>query len=138
MVLSNGDRGWRRLIKDFRRSFQIYREFLRGFRVLSHLGPCVTVFGGARFGSEHPAYHLAREVGQALVKSGFAVMTGGGPGVMEGANRGAKDAGGHSIGCNIKLPEEQDPNPYLDDWLEFKYFFVRKVMLLRYSSAFLV
>jgi uncharacterized protein (TIGR00730 family) len=117
---------------------RILREFLRGFRVLHFVGPCVTVFGSARFAEDHPYYRLAREVGSRLSKIGFTVMTGGGPGIMEAANRGAKEAGGHSIGCNITLPLEQEPNPYLDEVVTFRYFFVRKVMLVKYSYAFVV
>ncbi|MFN0085475.1 MAG: TIGR00730 family Rossman fold protein [Blastocatellia bacterium] len=117
---------------------RVVREFLRGFRFLHFVGPCVTVFGSARFKEDHPYYKMAVEVGGALVHLGFTVMTGGGPGIMEAANRGAKGAGGHSIGCNIILPFEQDPNPYLDKMLEFKYFFVRKLMLIKYSYAFVV
>src|SRR5512141_2499039 len=100
---------------------RILRAFLRGFRVLHFVGPCVTVFGSARFTEDHPYYSLARQVGSRLSKIGFTVMTGGGPGIMEAANRGAKDAGGRSIGCNIALPREQKPNPYLDDVLTFRY-----------------
>lgn len=117
---------------------RILREFIRGFRVLHFVGPCVTVFGSARFKEDHRYYQLAREVGSALVHQGFTVMTGGGPGVMEAANRGAKEADGTSIGCNIILPFEQQPNPYLDQMLEFRYFFVRKLMLIKYSYAFVV
>jgi uncharacterized protein (TIGR00730 family) len=117
---------------------RIMREFIRGFRVLHFVGPCVTVFGSARFSEDHRYYELARDVGRRLSEIGFTVMTGGGPGIMEAANRGAKDAGGYSIGCNIILPHEQKPNPYLDIWLEFRYFFVRKVMLVKYSYAFVV
>jgi uncharacterized protein (TIGR00730 family) len=116
---------------------RIMREFIKGFRVLHFVGPCVTVFGSARFKEDHPYYQLAREIGSTLVHQGFTVMTGGGPGVMEAANRGAKEAGGTSIGCNIILPFEQHPNPYLDEMLEFRYFFVRKVMLIKYSYAFI-
>jgi uncharacterized protein (TIGR00730 family) len=116
---------------------RIVREFIRGFRVLHFVGPCVTVFGSARFKEDHEYYKLARDIGAALVQQGFTVMTGGGPGVMEAANRGAKEAGGCSIGCNIVLPFEQSPNPYLDEMLEFRYFFVRKVMLIKYSYAFI-
>jgi hypothetical protein len=114
------------------------RDFIRGFRALHFVGPCVTVFGSARFQDHHPYYQLAREVGHALARLGFTVMTGGGPGVMEGANRGARDAGGMSVGCNIELPHEQTPNPYLDQWVVCHYFFVRKVLLLKYSYAFVV
>lgn len=117
---------------------RIVREFLRGFRVLHFVGPCVTVFGSARFAEDHRYYQLARQVGSQLSKIGFTVMTGGGPGIMEAASRGAKEAGGYSIGCNIMLPLEQEPNPYLDHVLTFKYFFVRKVMLVKYSYAFVV
>jgi uncharacterized protein (TIGR00730 family) len=117
---------------------RIMREFMRGFRGLHFVGPCVTVFGSARFPPGHQYYELARQVGAALVDVGFSVMTGGGPGVMEGANRGAREAGGRSIGCNILLPMEQDPNPYCDRVVTFDYFFVRKVMLVKYSYAFVV
>lgn len=118
--------------------FRIFAEFIRGFRRLHFVGPCVTVFGSARFKEDHPYYQLTREVGAALANLGFTVMTGGGPGIMEAANRGAKEAGGASIGCNIVLPFEQKPNPYLDRMLEFRYFFIRKVMLVKYSYAFIV
>lgn len=120
------------------RTFRILFEFVRGFRQLHFLGPTVTVFGSARFGEDHRYYELGREVGSRLAKAGFAVMTGGGPGIMEAANRGAQEAGGCSIGCNIELPREQKPNPYTDIWIEFRYFFVRKVMLVKYSVAFVV
>jgi len=118
------------------RLFRIMREFFRGFRKFHFVGPCVTVFGSARFKDDHLYYNVAREMGKLLAESGFTVLTGGGPGIMEAANRGAKDAGGRSIGCNIKLPMEQRPNPYVDWFLEFRYFFVRKVMLAKYSYAF--
>ncbi len=117
---------------------RIVREFLRGFRVLHFVGPCITVFGSARFTEDHPYYGLARQIGGRLSKIGFTVMTGGGPGIMEAANRGAKEAGGYSVGCNIELPFEQKPNPYLDEVLTFRYFFVRKVMLVKYSYGFVV
>ncbi len=120
------------------RAFRIFAECVRGFRTLHFVGPCVTVFGSARFGEDHPWYRLGRSVGGELAKVGFTVMTGGGPGIMEAANRGAKDVGGRSIGCNIKLPMEQAPNPYLDCCVEFRYFFVRKVMLVKYSYGFVV
>lgn len=113
-------------------------EFLYGFRILHFVGPVVTVFGSARTEEDNPAYQKARNISGQLAKMGFAVMTGGGPGIMEAANRGAKEAGGTSIGCNIFLPFEQEPNPYIDVMLDFKYFFVRKVMLLKYSYAFVV
>lgn len=121
---------------EFIRIVRIALEFVRGFRRLHFVGPCVTVFGSARFTEGHPYYKLGRQVGAAIVKEGFTVMTGGGPGLMEAANRGAKEARGHSVGCNIELPEEQQPNPYLDTFVQFRYFFVRKVMLAKYSYAF--
>ena len=114
------------------------RDFVRGFRALHFVGPCVTVFGSARFDEHHRYYAMARHVGAALARTGFTVMTGGGPGVMEGANRGARDAGGRSVGCNVELPFEQEPNPYLDRWVTCRYFFVRKVLLVKYSYAFIV
>lgn len=116
---------------------RIAAEFIQGFRRFHFLGPCVTVFGSARFPEEHPYYAMARETGRLLAEAGFTVMTGGGPGIMEAANRGAKEAGGLSIGCNIDLPQEQKPNPYLDHWITFKHFYVRKVMLVKYSYAFI-
>ena len=117
---------------------RIMWEFIRGFRALHFVGPCVTVFGSARFKEDHVYYEKARELGRRLVELGFTVMTGGGPGIMEAANRGAKEAGGISVGCNIQLPFEQAPNPYLDRWVTIRYFFVRKVMLIKYSYAFIV
>ncbi|HKZ08845.1 MAG TPA: TIGR00730 family Rossman fold protein [Methylomirabilota bacterium] len=115
---------------------RIFFEFIRGFRALHFVGPCVTVFGSARFTEEHRYYALGRDVGGRLARAGFTVMTGGGPGTMEAANRGAREAGGRSLGCNIELPHEQRPNAYLDRWITFKHFFVRKVMLIKYSYAF--
>jgi hypothetical protein len=123
---------------EFFRVVRIFLEFIRGFRRLHFVGPCVTVFGSARFPETHRYYLLAREMGSRISRLGFTVMTGGGPGIMEAANRGARDAGGPSIGCNITLPQEQEPNPYLDKFVEFRYFFVRKVMLVKYSYAFVV
>lgn len=119
-------------------AFKILIEFVKGFRGLHFVGPCVTVFGSARFKEDHPYYQQAREVGAELTKIGFTVMTGGGPGIMEAANRGAKEAGGRSVGCNIVLPMEQSHNPYLDKWVNINYFFVRKVLLSKYSYAFVV
>jgi len=123
---------------DLESAVKFFLEFLRGFESLDFEGPCVTVFGSARFKQGHPYYELARTLGRRLAEAGFAVMTGGGPGVMEAANRGAKEVGGLSLGCNIELPMEQKPNPYLDRFIEFEHFFVRKVMLVKYSSAFIV
>jgi len=123
---------------DLESAVRVFLEMLRGFEELNFEGRCVTVFGSARFEPGHPYYQQAYEMGRLLADSGFAVMTGGGPGLMEAANKGARDAGGHSIGCNIQLPMEQKPNPYLDKFVEFEHFFVRKVMLVKYSSAFVV
>lgn len=113
-------------------------EFIKGFRSLHFIGPCVTVFGSARFGEDHPYYESTRLLSAAISRLGFTIITGGGPGLMEAANRGAKEAGGHSVGCNIQLPVEQHANPYLDKWINIKYFFVRKVLLVKYSYAFIV
>jgi uncharacterized protein (TIGR00730 family) len=123
---------------DLESAVRVFLEFLRGFESLDFEGPCVTVFGSARFQEGHPYYELARSLGRRLAEEGFVVMTGGGPGIMEAANRGAKEGGGPSIGCNVTLPMEQKPNPYLDTFVEFDHFFVRKVMLVKYSSAFVV
>lgn len=120
------------------RVIRISAEFIRGFRKLHFVGPCVTVFGSARFPETDRYYVLAREMGKRIAGLNLTVMTGGGPGIMEAANRGAREAGGKSVGCNIQLPMEQKPNPYLDQFIEFHYFFVRKVMLLKYSYAFVV
>ncbi len=125
------------LLVDFDRAVHMFNEFVTGCRALFDLGPAVTIFGSARFDEDHRYYQLARDTGRALAEAGFTVITGGGPGIMEAANRGAKDAGGVSVGCTIVLPEEQEPNPYLDREIEFDYFFVRKVMLLKYSRAFI-
>lgn len=123
---------------EFFRVIRILREFIRGFRKLHFIGPCVSVFGSARFPDGHPHYELGRRVGAAITRMKFCVMTGGGPGIMEAANRGCKEAGGYSVGCNIVLPREQQPNPYLDRYVNFRYFFVRKVMLVKYSEAFVI
>jgi uncharacterized protein (TIGR00730 family) len=112
------------------------RDFIAGFRTLHFVGPCVTVFGSARFERDHPYYALGQEVGAAVARLGFTVMTGGGPGLMEAANRGAREAGGRSVGCNVELPSEQRPNPFLDRSVTCRYFFVRKVLLFKYSYAF--
>jgi uncharacterized protein (TIGR00730 family) len=131
-------RGSRGRLDDLMRSCRIWMEFMRGFRALRGIGPCVTFFGSARFADDHPYYQLARETAAAVARHGYTIMTGGGPGIMEAANRGARDVGGTSVGCNILLPMEQAPNPYLDRCVEFNYFFVRKVMLVRYSRAFVL
>lgn len=119
-------------------AFQVFFEMCRGFRMLHFIGPCVTVFGSARFKEDHPYYEMGLEVGRKLALNGFAVMTGGGPGIMEAANKGARSVRGYSIGCNIVLPREQRHNEYLDLWLEFKYFMVRKFMLAKFSYGFVV
>jgi uncharacterized protein (TIGR00730 family) len=123
---------------DLESAVRVFLEFLKGFESMEVDRPCVTVFGSARFKEDHPYYAMARELGGHLARGGFAVMTGGGPGIMEAANRGAQEAGGLSIGCNIVLPQEQNPNAYLDRFVEFDHFFVRKVMLVKYSCAFVV
>lgn len=117
---------------------RIFLEILRGFEFMQIDRPCVTVFGSARFREGHPYYEQAREMGRTLAEAGFAVMTGGGPGIMEAANRGCKEAGGYSLGANITLPHEQEPNPYIDKFMEFEHFFVRKVIMVKYSCAFVV
>ena len=128
----------RRRDDDLASAVKVFLEFVKGFESFDIDGPCVTVFGSARFPGGHPHYELARALGRALAGAGYTVVTGGGPGIMEAANRGAKEGGGHSIGCNIRLPSEQKPNPYVDRFIEFQHFFVRKVMLVKYSSAFVV
>ena len=130
-------RGPQRRGFELKRAVQIFLEIIKGFRALHFVGPCVTVFGSARFREDQPYYQLAREVGSQLAGAGFTVMTGGGPGIMEAANRGAKEAGGYSVGCNIELPKEQKPNAFLDRWVAFPDFFVRKLMLIKYSYAFI-
>lgn len=117
--------------------FRVMRDFIKGFRVLHFVGPCVTIFGSARFNASHPYYALTRDVAQRVSRLGFTVMTGGGPGLMEAANRGARDAGGPSVACNIELPHEQGTNPYVDRSVSAHYFFVRKVLLFKYSYAFI-
>ncbi len=123
---------------EFKFTVQVMIDFIRGFRKLHFVGPCITVFGSARFTEGHPYYDLARKVGATVAKSGFTLMTGGGPGIMEAANRGAFEAGGRSVGCNIILPFEQKPNIYMHTWVTMRYFFIRKVLLLKYSYAFIV
>lgn len=120
-------------------ALKVFWEFIRGFRALHFVGPSVTVFGSARFREGHPYYESARLIGRRIAEDlGMTVMTGGGPGVMEAANRGAKEAGGHSVGCNIVLPHEQFENPWLDKFVTIRYFFVRKVLLVKYSYAFVI
>lgn len=124
--------------EDFKFSVKVLLEFIKGFRALHFAGPCVTVFGSARFKEGHPYYEQARKISGEIAKLGFTIMTGGGPGIMEAANRGAKEVGGRSVGCNIVLPHEQKPNKYLDHWVNIRYFFVRKTLLIKYSYAFVV
>jgi uncharacterized protein (TIGR00730 family) len=130
--------GPRSRFDEFVTVLRVIRDFLRGFRVLHFVGPCVTVFGSARVKADTPNYELGRRLGGAIARLGFTVMTGGGPGIMEAVNRGAKDAGGRSVGCSIKLPVEQKPNAYLDRCVTMHYFFVRKALLIKYSYAFVV
>lgn len=124
--------------EEFLFTVRVLLEFIKGFRAFHFIGPCVTVFGSARFKDDHIHYSTARTLGRKIAGLGFTVMTGGGPGIMEAANRGAKEAGGRSVGCNIELEFEQYPNPYMDKWVTFKYFFVRKTLLIKYSYAFVV
>jgi len=124
--------------KNFTYALSIFYEYIKGFRALHFVGPCVTIFGSARFKEDHEYYKQAREVAGAIAKMGFTIMTGGGPGIMEAANRGAKDVGGKSVGCNIVLSHEQHPNAYLDKWVNIKFFSVRKILLIKYSYAFVV
>jgi uncharacterized protein (TIGR00730 family) len=130
--------GPRSRFAEFFTLLRVMRDFLRGFRTLHFAGPCVTVFGSARIQREDPNYELARKMGAAIARLGFTVMTGGGPGIMEAANRGAKDVGGRSVGCTIELPSEQPANAYLDRCVRMHYFFVRKALLVKYSYAFVV
>ena len=125
-------------IRDLRLLLSVVMDFMRGFRALHFVGPCITVFGSARFKEDHAYYQLTRKMGAAIAQMGFTVMTGGGPGIMEAANRGARDAGGPSVGCNIKLPFEQVPSPYLDRCVTMNYFFVRKTLLMKYSYGFVI
>ncbi|WP_276479799.1 TIGR00730 family Rossman fold protein [Paraflavitalea pollutisoli] len=119
-------------------AWKVFTQFIKGFRNLHFLRPCITVFGSARFKEDHIYYEKAREFGRRIAETGFSTMTGGGPGIMEAANRGAFEAGGESVGCNIQLPFEQKPNPYLHRSITFEYFFVRKVILVKYSYAFII
>lgn len=123
---------------DFKFAIKSTLQFIKGYRVLHFAGPCVCIFGSARFKEDNPHYKDAVKMGAEVAKLGFTVMTGGGPGIMEAANRGAKEVGGKSVGINIELPFEQDPNPYLDKWVNIKYFFVRKTLLIKYAYAFVV
>lgn len=119
-------------------AWRVFRQFIKGFRSLHFVGPCVTVFGSARYKENHLYYDQARELGKRIALSGMTTMTGGGPGIMEAANRGAFENGGKSVGCNIQLPFEQKENPYLHKSVTFEHFFVRKVLLVKYSYAFII
>src|SRR5919198_5794864 len=125
-------------IAEFCTLLRVMRDFLRGYRALHFVGPCVTVFGSARVKPDDRHYELAMKMGAAIARLGFTVMTGGGPGIMEAANRGAKEVGCRSVGCNIELPFEQSSNTYLDRCVRLHYFFVRKALLIKYSYAFVV
>jgi len=124
--------------KELKFTFRTMFELISGFRALHFIGPCITIFGSARFKEDHPYYELTRKAAAAFAKLGFTILTGGGPGLMEAANRGARDVKGRSVGCNIQLPVEQKPNPYLDKWVYMRHFFVRKILLVKYSFAFVV
>ena len=130
--------GPRDRFKELLFTLRVQYHFIKGFRKLHFIGPCVTVFGSARFDVNHLYYKRAEEVGEAIANMGFTTMTGGGPGIMEAANKGAFLHGGYSVGCNILLPKEQKPNAYLHKWIDIPYFFVRKYLLLKYSYAFVV
>jgi len=123
---------------EFGFALKVFKQFIESFRTLHFVGPCITVFGSARFSEDHEYYVAAREFGKRIAALGFATMTGGGPGIMEAANRGAYENGGASIGCNIQLPFEQKANPYLNISITFEHFFVRKVILAKYSYAFII
>jgi len=120
------------------RTLRILSEFVEGFDALAQVGPAITVFGSARTAPGDPTYELARAIGRRLAEAGFAVITGGGPGVMEAANRGCQEGGGLSVGCNIELPHEQGTNAYVDLGVEFRYFFARKVMFVKYADGFVI
>jgi uncharacterized protein (TIGR00730 family) len=124
--------------KEFTFTISVFVEFIKGFRALHFAGPCVAIFGSARFTNTHPYYTTTEKIAEKIAQLGFTIMTGGGPGLMEAANKGAKNVGGKSVGCNIILPHEQHQNPYLDKWVNIKYFFVRKTLLIKYSYAFIV
>jgi uncharacterized protein (TIGR00730 family) len=130
--------GPNRRLRDLQLLWSVAKDFMTGFRGLHFVGPCITVFGSARFDENHKYYKMARDMGAAIARMGFTVLTGGGPGIMEAANHGAKEAGGRSVGCNIRLPFEQSHNPYLDRWVTMEHFFVRKTLLIKYSYGFII
>jgi len=119
-------------------AWQVFTQFIKGFRTFHFVGPCISVFGSARFKEDHPYYESARAFGKRIAEMGFTTMTGGGPGIMEAANRGAYEVGGISVGCNIKLPFEQQANKYMHKWMTFEHFFVRKTLMIKYSYAFII
>ena len=131
-------KGPRSRLKELWFTFKVQYNFIKGFRKMHFIGPCVTVYGSARFEPYSEHYKNAEKIGAELSKLGFTIMTGGGPGIMEAANKGAYEAGGYSVGVNIILPFEQKPNPYLHKWIDIPYFFVRKFLLMKYSYAFVV
>jgi hypothetical protein len=120
------------------RALRILAEFVEGFDAMAKVGPAVTVFGSARTRPDDPVYEAARTIGRRLAEAGYAVITGGGPGAMEAANRGCREGGGLSVGCNIELPHEQGLNAYVDLGVEFRYFFARKVMFVKYADGFII
>jgi uncharacterized protein (TIGR00730 family) len=124
--------------KELSFALKVFFEFIKGFRALHFVGPCITIFGSARFKDGHPYFEKTEALAARIAQLGFTIMTGGGPGIMEAANKGAKSVGGRSVGCNIMLPHEQTHNTYLDKWVNIKYFFVRKTLLLKYSYGFVV
>ena len=135
------DKDWQEIkAHDTWQIFKIMSEFVDGFEKLSKIGPCVSIFGSARTSPDHKYYHLAEEIAYKLTKEGYGIITGGGPGIMEAANKGAKTAGGKSVGLNIELPFEQSSNPYIDPdkLITFDYFFVRKLMFIKYAQGFVV
>ncbi|MBA4196935.1 MAG: TIGR00730 family Rossman fold protein [Chitinophaga sp.] len=123
---------------ELRFAFKVFTEFIKGFRKLHFAGPCITVFGSARFDENNEYYIATREFGKRIADIGFTTMSGGGPGIMEAANRGAFENGGKSVGCNIRLPFEQKPNPYVHTSITFEHFFVRKTIMIKYSYAFII
>lgn len=125
-------------LREFYFTLKVVWEFVKGFRTLHFVGPCITIFGSARLREGDPDYEKTKEISSKIAKLGFTIMTGGGPGIMEAANRGAREAGGRSVGVNIELPFEQQPNPYLDRSIDIRYFFVRKVLMLKYSYGFVI
>ena len=119
-------------------AWRVFAQFIKGFRTFHFVGPCIAVFGSARYKEDHEYYICAREFGKRIANLGFTTMTGGGPGIMEAANRGAYENGGMSVGCNIQLPFEQMGNKYMHKWMTFEHFFVRKTLLIKYSYAFII